>query len=255
LTPADDDDRRARRRRAYADLRGNRPDLFVNPPDSAYTIELDAVAQETVTARQRRWMRDAGLPAEYGDVGVVYQDEYLTIVRDAVRFRDGRLGSYVRIVPAARLGAGGSVVLPLVDGGVMLARHFRHATRTWSWEAPRGFPESGEEPADTAARELTEELGLVPVELSYLGPIYPDTGLSCSAMHVFAARATGDQNTGDQITGDQATAGPGADRLEGIDEIRRLSPAELDLWIADGLISDAPSLAAIALARSRGLLS
>jgi ADP-ribose pyrophosphatase len=240
LTDADDGDRRAGRLRAYSDLRRNRPDLFLNPPDSAYIIELDPVTQDTVTAIQRRRMHDAGLPAEYGDVGVVYQDEFLSIVRDAVRFRDGRLGSYIRIVPAARLGAGGSVVLPLVDGGVMLARHFRHATRTWQWEAPRGFPEPGEEPADTAARELTEELGLTPVELVYLGPIHPDTGLSPSAMHVFTAPVTG---------------APEAERLEGIDEVRRLSPAELDLWITEGRISDAPTLAAIAIARSRGLLS
>ena len=240
MTGTDDDQRRAGHLRAYSDLRKNRPDLFRNPPGSAYTIELDAAAQDTVTASQRRWMHDAGIPAEYGDVGVVYQDEYLSIVRDAVRFRDGRLGSYIRVLPTARVGAGGSVVLPLVDGGVMLARHFRHATRTWLWEAPRGFPDPGEEPADTAARELMEELGLAPVELVYLGPIHPDTGLSPSAMHIFAAQVTDD---------------PRADRLEGIDEVRRLSPAELDLWIAEGRISDAPSLAAIAITRSRGLLS
>jgi ADP-ribose pyrophosphatase len=240
----DDDDRRADRLRAYADLRKDRPDLFANPPDSAFTIELDAMAQNTVTAGQRRLLHDAGLPADYGDVGVVYQDEYLSVVRDAVRFRDGRLGSYIRILPAARLGAGGSVVLPLVDGGVLLARHFRHATRTWLWEAPRGFPEPGEEPADTAARELAEELGVASAELVYLGLIHPDTGLSPSAMHVFAAQLAGDRSAGDL----------GADRLEGIDEVRRLSPAELDQWIAAGRISDAPSLAAIAIARSRGLL-
>ncbi|HZB29118.1 MAG TPA: hypothetical protein VE465_03025, partial [Streptosporangiaceae bacterium] len=80
----DDDDRRADRLRAYADLRKDRPDLFANPPDSAFTIELDAMAQNTVTAGQRRLLHDAGLPADYGDVGVVYQDEYLSVVRDAV---------------------------------------------------------------------------------------------------------------------------------------------------------------------------
>jgi ADP-ribose diphosphatase len=239
VTDTDDDDQRAGRLRAYSELRKNRPDLFLNPPGSAYTIELDAAAQQMVTAGQRRRMHDSGLPAEYGDVGVVYQDEYLSIVRDAVRFRDGRLGSYIRVLPAARFGAGGSVVLPLVDSEVMLVRHFRHATRTWRWEAPRGLPEPDEEPADTAARELMEELALAPVELVYLGPIYPDTGLSPAAMHVFAAQVA-----------DEATA----DRLEGIDDICLLASAELDLWIAEGRLSDAPSLAAITIARSRGLL-
>ena len=240
MTDTEDNDRRARRLRAYADLRRSRPELFVNAPDSAYTIEYDEEAQDEVAAAQHRWLHDSGLPAEYGDVGVVYQDEYLILVRDAVRFRDGRLGSYIRILPAPGLGNDGCVVLPLVDGAVLLASHSRHATRTWLWEAPRGFAAPGEEPADTAARELREELGVVPGELAHLGAIHPDAGITSSAVHVFAAQVTGR---------------PAPDRLEGIDEVRRLSLAELDRWIAEGRITDAFTLAAIAIARSRGLLS
>ncbi|HEX6469240.1 MAG TPA: NUDIX hydrolase [Streptosporangiaceae bacterium] len=239
MTGTDDADRRARRLRDYADLRADRPELFANPPGGAYTIELGDAAQAEVAAARHRFMREAGLPVDYGDVGVIYQDEYLTLVRDAVRFRDGRLGSYIRVVPAAGRGTGGCAVLPLVDDGVLLARHFRQATRTWLWEAPRGFPEPGEEPAAAAARELTEELGLVPDELVHLGAVHPDAGISAAAMDVFAARVTGSRRP---------------DRLEGIDEVRHLPAAELDRWIADGRISDAVSLSAIALARSRGML-
>lgn len=235
----DEQDRRARRIRAYLDLRRNRPELFVNAPDSAYVIEFGEEARHEVATGRQRWMRTAGLPVEYGDVGVVYQDEYLILVRDAVRFRDGRLGSYIRILPAPDDGADGCVVLPLIAGEVLLASHFRHATRTWLWEAPRGFAEPGEAPADTAARELREELGVAAGELTHLARIHPDAGISSSTVHVYAGQVTGR---------------PVPDRLEGIDAICRLSPAELDRWIAEGRITDAFTLAAVTAARARGLL-
>jgi ADP-ribose pyrophosphatase len=239
LTDSDDDHgRRAWRLRAYEELRKDRPELFVNVSGGAFTIEFGRDEQDTVAAAQRRSMGDAGLPPDYGDVGVVYQDEYLLLVRDAVRFRDGRLGSYVRFLPAGA--TGGSVVLPLIDDDVLLVSHYRHATRTWLWEAPRGFPGAGEEPAETAVRELTEELHVVPADLRHLGTIQPDTGITSSAVDIFAARVTGL---------------PLPDPLEGIDDVRRLSPTELDRWIAEGRISDGYTLAACALARARGILS
>lgn len=182
-------------------------------------------------------MRQAGLPSEYGDTGVVYQDDYLILVRDAVRFRDGRLGSYIRLVPATS--GGGAVVLPLMGERALLVRHFRHAIRSWLWEVPRGFADPGEAAERTAGRELEEELRLTPTELVHLGTVHPDAGTSASAVEIFAARVAGL---------------PDPDPIEGIDDVRLLPPAELDRWIADGRIRDGFTLAACALARARGLL-
>ncbi|MQA93310.1 MAG: hypothetical protein GEV11_01250 [Streptosporangiales bacterium] len=94
------------------------------------------------------------------------------------------------------------------------------------------------EPAHTAERELAEELRLATAELIPLGEVHPDAGISGSAVPVFAARATGR---------------PEPDPVEGLDDVRLLSPAKLDAWIAQGLITDAFTLAACAMARARGL--
>jgi ADP-ribose diphosphatase len=77
-------------------------------------------------------------------------------------------------------------------------------------------------------------------ELTHLAAIDPDAGISPSTVHVFATQITGR---------------PVPDRFEGFGEIRRLSPAELDQWIAEGRITDAFTLAAVTVARARGLLT
>lgn len=230
-------DRAAARLAAYAELRRARPGLFADPPGSAYALELGEAEQREVAERQRAIMRRDGLPADYGDVGVVYADGYIKLVRDAVRFRDGRLASYIRMMSAGE--SNGAAVLPIVDGAVVLVRHFRHAVRDWLWEMPRGFPEPGERPADTAERELAEELRLAVAELIPLGELHPDAGISSVSVPLFAARATGT---------------PEPDPIEGIDDVRLLRPAELGAWIAEGRITDAFTLAACAIARARGLI-
>lgn len=231
------EDLRLLRRRAYADLRGDRPELFSNTPDSAVRIEFGQADQDAVADELNHRMSRAGLPSGYGDTGVVYQDDYLILVRDAVRFPDGRLGSYIRLLPAAM--SGGAVVLPLLGDRVLVVRHFRHATRTWLWELPRGFADPGEAAVRTASRELEEELRLKAAELVRLGTVHPDSGTFAAAVEIFAARVAGQ---------------PVPERAEGIDDVRVLTPGEFDAWIAEGRIRDGFTLAAWAMARARGLL-
>lgn len=99
--------------------------------------------------------------------------------------------------------------------------------------------------AEYAARDefVTREMlyrEFVTGELTHLATIHPDAGISSSTVHVFAGQVTGR---------------PVPDRFEGIDAICRLSPAELDRWIAQGRITDAFTLAAVTVARARGLLT
>ncbi|MCF4136894.1 CHAT domain-containing protein [Streptomyces sp. Tue 6430] len=100
-------ERTVRRRTALADyeaLRERRPELFLNPPGAAFTILLDPAEQERASDEASRAAVAAGLPESAGDIGVVYRDAYFCLVRDAVRFVDDRLGTYIRIVPAAASG-------------------------------------------------------------------------------------------------------------------------------------------------------
>lgn len=204
---------------AYGEYRDEHPELFVNPPDAAFEIVFDPDVQRSLGA------------------GIMYQDDYYLLLRDAVRFRDGSTGPYIRLIPAA--GQGGAAVLPLVDGSVVLIQHQRHATRSAHWEIPRGFGRIGEPPEETARREIMEELDVPDPELLELGSIHPDTGASNVWTKLYLARLTGLGRI---------------ETTEGIDKARQVTPDQLATMVQTGEITDSFTLAAILQARLRGLL-
>jgi ADP-ribose pyrophosphatase len=89
-----------------------------------------------------------------------------------------------------RDGTGGVCVLPEIDGKIGLMRGYRHQFDAAVWQAPAGFAEPGEAPAQTALRELREETGLTcdPGDMQPLGTVFPDAGLIEARVAVFVAR-------------------------------------------------------------------
>lgn len=213
------------------------PWLFINAPEGGFTVLLDEADIRAVEAQTAQRLAAEGLPAEWATVGVVYQDQYLLLLRDAVRFPDGALGTYVRIVSATP-GNPGVAVLPIYRGEVVLIRHFRHATRTWHLEIPRGFGEQGSAPEESAAREMAEEIGATVSHLTPLGSVYPDTGLGAAFVELYIAEIA-------------AYSEPEA--REAIAEISVVSVAEFERLIRDNVITDGYTLAAYARAKTQGL--
>jgi ADP-ribose pyrophosphatase len=123
------------------------------------------------------------------DIGIVYEDRYWIWVNDPVKFPSGSLGVYGRIITRGSLrGCAGCAILPrLPDGRIMLNCNYRHATRSWELEIPRGFADAKEKPEECARRELKEETGFCVDEITLLGKMPPDTGQSSTAAFVFLA--------------------------------------------------------------------
>jgi 8-oxo-dGTP pyrophosphatase MutT (NUDIX family) len=83
----------------------------------------------------------------------------------------------------------GAVAIVAVDGDgfVWLVRQLREATSGYLLEIPAGTAEAGEEPLETARRELQEECGLTGGEWRELATFWTTPGVCRERMTLFAA--------------------------------------------------------------------
>jgi ADP-ribose pyrophosphatase len=123
-------------------------------------------------------------------VGVMAEDKYWLWLNDAVRFPNGKMGVYGRILWRQSLqGIAGIAVMPVLPNGkICLNRNYRHATRSWEYELPRGCVNPSETVEEAAFRETREETGMVLGELVLLGKTNTDSGITNTVSPVFLAK-------------------------------------------------------------------
>jgi ADP-ribose pyrophosphatase len=80
-----------------------------------------------------------------------------------------------------------AIVAVDADGMVALVRQRREAARKELLELPAGTLEEGEQPLDSARRELAEETGLTGGTWRELAAFYTTPGFCRERMHLFAA--------------------------------------------------------------------
>ena len=80
-------------------------------------------------------------------------------------------------------------VIPLTkENEVVLIEQYRHGSESVSLEIPGGMVDPGEEPRETAARELFEETGYEAAEVAFLGKTRPNPAIQDNWIHTFLAR-------------------------------------------------------------------
>jgi len=209
----------------YTDLIKERPELFTNLSGGIEILTDPALIEQ--------------MEREYGTtVGIVYEDEYLTLIKDAARFADGIVGPYIR---AYHKTSGGVSVMVLCKDKLLLLKHFRHSLRRWMWETPRGFGEEGQSTEQNALRELYEELGVEPTEMIRLGTLTPDAGIIGEDVTLYLARISPESPIVTEVH-------------EGIERVALFTKEQLKEAILRGEITDGITVASLTYAELLGLI-
>ncbi len=112
----------------------------------------------------------------------IYDGKILSLRKDMVSLPNGTT-SYREIISHS----GGSAILCVDNGKVLLVKQFRYAYNTAIWEIPAGKLNLNEDPAITAKRELEEECGVVAKRIELLSTVYPSPGYTDEVIRIYRA--------------------------------------------------------------------
>ena len=125
----------------------------------------------------------------------VYSGRLLHVVRRAVHLPDGRTSGREMI-----LHPGASAIVVLDDDNcTVLERQWRCPLDRAFWEIPAGKIDKGEDPFETARRELEEETGLAAEKWVELGTIHNAIGYSNERIVIYLARGIRTAENGQKL--------------------------------------------------------
>ena len=162
------------------------------------------------------------------DSKVVYDNPWITLREDRVINPGGGENDYGHIhFKKTAIG-----IVPLdADGNTWIVGQDRYTLGEYSWEIPMGASEEGEEPLETAHRELNEETGLTAGSMKLLLKLHTSNSITDEVGYVFVA--------------EQLMAGEtNFDEMEVLD-VRKLPLEDVVTMIGCGDMTDAISVAAI----------
>ncbi|MDO5303355.1 MAG: NUDIX hydrolase [Clostridia bacterium] len=111
---------------------------------------------------------------------MIYEGAILNLRKDKVTVPNGT--SYREIVEHN----GGAVVVAITDDHkVVMVKQYRAAVKRVVLELPAGKVEDGEDPMETAIRELKEETGYTAGKTVHLISSYPSIGYTEEMLHIY----------------------------------------------------------------------
>jgi 8-oxo-dGTP pyrophosphatase MutT (NUDIX family) len=164
---------------------------------------------------------------------LVYRSPWLTLREDQVQHRDGSLAAFAVASRAESV----VVVCELPSRLLVMTEQYRYACARWSVELPQGGIMPGESAQDAALRELREETGWIGTRPELLAPRLFEAG--DWATHGFIVVRVRPVRIG----------APSPESGELGSSTRYVPTGQLGQLVAEGLLCDAATLAALALHR------
>ena len=113
----------------------------------------------------------------------IFQGRLLDVRKDEVELPNGKTSTREWINHP-----GAVCCVPILpDGKIALIRQYRYPVQDEMIELPAGKLDRGEEPEKCAVRELEEEIGYYPGELTFLTHIHPAIGFANEKMWLYLA--------------------------------------------------------------------
>ena len=142
-------------------------------------------------------LKSKGQAPDMGRIGVMYEDQYVYLLRDPVIFppKSGTtepiLATYIRLIYKNRLAGNPGIFILSANrrNELVLNRNFRHATRCWLLDGQGTIGRNGESREASVARCVCEELGGTVKELVLLtGSYISERGLLGDRVPMYFAR-------------------------------------------------------------------
>ena len=165
-----------------------------------------------------------------GDVkGKLYED---------ILQKNGSFFLYMRLLSKGEYT--GSIIIPYCNNKILLLNQFRHGTRKFEYEFPRGGFELNLSPFENARKEILEEIGIAVENMIFLGTTISDSSLGTGDVYIYKCYLPCIPTV--------------FQKEEGIDSCILVSQKELLELVASNKIRDGFTLSAITKAISLGEL-
>lgn len=163
----------------------------------------------------------------------IFDGRLLHVRRRTVQLPDGRTTTREMIVHP-----GAAAIVVLDDAGLtVLERQWRSPMERAFWEIPAGKIDPGEDPFETARRELHEETGLAAQSWVELGTIHNANGYSNERIVIYLARGVGCAQGGQKLDAGEFLS------------LKRLSFDEALAMTRNGSITDVKTIIGLAWAQ------
>ncbi len=166
----------------------------------------------------------------------MYRNKWMWVTEDEVETDTGKRLTFgvVHKKPFA-------LVVPWDGERLTLVGQYRYMVDSYSWEFPQGHFEHTDI-EDTARTELREETGLVADKITFIRPIWEGCGAIDQLCMIFFATGLVQQERHLE------------ESEEGM-EVKSVTSAEFWKMVADGLIKDGVSIAAMGIVQQAGLIT
>ena len=113
----------------------------------------------------------------------IFTGKIISVRNDKVELQNGNIAGREVVEHSGGVG----IVAMDKDSYVYMVRQYRYPMERELLEIPAGKLEEGEDPAECAARELSEETGFNAEKMIYLGKMYPSPGYCKETLYLYLA--------------------------------------------------------------------